>query len=248
LASDGEPRAEERRDRVVDARDDREPGRQAELRRRSRQEAAEHRAGADPRRRRTGIETGEPGIVRRDRVCRVLERSCRDPAEAKGHVIPRGEEPRRPRGDIRRRDREAPGRPEERHVPAVTAERGGDGGRLRAGSPIEPRDRVPHCAAVIGRGHEGRPLAHAADGDHVERAFGGSLRDGDRRRPAERVPPRVGILLGASGLAVEQERVRGPGLAAQPAIERGHACLGGRGPEVEGKDCARVQGRHGGQW
>jgi hypothetical protein len=65
---------------------------------------------------------------------------------------------------------------------------------------------------------------------------------------AKRVPPRVRILLRAPGLAVEQQWVGRPGVAAQPAVEGDDPRLGGGGAEVEGKDGAGIRRGHGGQW
>jgi len=226
----------------------REPGPQAKLRRRPRQEAAEHGTGADARWGTPGVEPGEPRVVRGDDVGGILERGGGDPGEPERDVIPCGQEPGGPGRDFRGCGREPARRSEEGHGPAMAAERRRDRGRFRTRPAIQPGDRVPDGPAVRGRGHERGALPNAADRDRLQRAVRGGLRQRDRGGMTERVPPCVGILLGATRLAVEEQRVGRPGIAAQPAVEGDHAGFGGGGPEVQGEEGARVGGGHGGQW
>ncbi len=97
----GEPGAEERRDRVVGARHDRQVRRKTELGRRRRPEPADD--GARPGRGRSDalVEPGGARLRRGDRLGRILERRGGHAGQAEGDVVPGGQEP----GGVRRRPR-----------------------------------------------------------------------------------------------------------------------------------------------
>ncbi len=72
------------------------------------------------------------------------------------------------------------------------------------------------------------------------RAVARGLGQGDAEPADEGGPPGLGVLLCAAGHTVEEQGVRDPGEATQPAVRGEDARLEGGGPEVDGDEDARI--------
>ena len=238
----GEPGAQERRDRVVGARHDRQVEREAQLGRRPRPEPPDDGAGPGRGWSHPLVEPGSPRLPDGDRLDRVLERRRRHAGHPEGQVVPRREEPRGILDDLgpERREQERPS--EQADHPAPATDRRDRGRRLAGGAPVQPRDRRRQGAPVGRRGNQRGALADDADGERLGRAVDGGLGQGDADPADEGGPPGVGVLLRATGRAVEEQGVRDPGESTQAPVRGEDARLEGGGPEVDGDEDAGIGG------
>lgn len=136
------------------------------------------------------------------------------------------------------------GRPQERHRPAGPADPGGSLGHVRREAAVQPGHGRANRPTIGGGRDEGGAVSHAADRDRLDPSLRGGVAKRRTRCIDEGGPPSLRVLLGPTGLSVQQKVEGHAGPAQQSAVEGDDRDLEGGRAQVDGDDGAGAGGGH----